>query len=138
MRLLCFQVKRFWWKTFSKTLPGAPERDVEQSVRDAVVAFIHVEASDDAVERTASIRRQALKHLKWLANKRALRVIVLHSFTHLGGDSADPEAANALLSGLSDRLTAAGYETHITPFGYMNEWSIDVYGESLAKVWKSI
>ncbi len=138
MRLLCFQTKRFWWKPFEKTLPGAPTVDTEHSVRDAVVAFVHVEVTDGADERSASVQRQAVKHLKWLANKRGFRVIVLHSFTHLGAESAPPDTAHAVLSAVSERLAASGYETHVTPFGYLNEWLLDVYGESLAKVWKSI
>jgi len=138
MRLLCFQVKRFWWKTFEKTLPDAATDEADCTVRDAVVAFVHVEARDDDADRRASVHRQALKHLKWLANKRGLRVIVLHSFTHLGGQSASPDTAHAVLSALSARLAASGYETHVTPFGYLNEWLLDVHGESLAKVWKVI
>jgi len=138
MRLLCFQAKRFWWKTFVKTLADAPDQEVEAEVRDAVVAFIHVEAADVGSEREASVFRQTLKHLKWLANKRDLRVVVLHSFTHLGGDNAEPAAAHAFLRQLAERLTATGYETHITPFGYFNEWDLSVHGESLAKVWKQI
>lgn len=138
MRLLCFQAKRFWWKTFEKTLPDALAQEVEEQVADAVVAFVHVEAADVAPDREASVFRQALKHLKWLANKRELRVVVLHSFAHLGGESAEPAAAHALLTRLADRLTETGYTTHITPFGYFNEWDLSVYGESLAKVWKQI
>jgi hypothetical protein len=138
MRLLCFQAKRFWWKTFAKTLPAAPAQEVEAEVREAVVAFMHVEVADVDPAREASVFRQTLKHLKWLANKRALRVIVLHSFTHLGGDSAPPEAAHAWLTRLAQRLAETGYVTHITPFGYVNEWDLSVYGESLAKVWKQI
>ncbi len=139
MRLLCFQAKRFWWKTFEKTLADAPTQEVEMEVSDAVVAFVHVEVADAAgPAREASVFRQTLKHLKWLANKRGLRVVVLHSFTHLGGDSAEPSAAHALLTRLAARLTETGYITHITPFGYFNEWDLSVYGESLAKVWKQI
>lgn len=138
VRLLCFQAKRFWWKSFERTLPGAPVVDVEVSVDDAVVAFIHVEASDGDAERAASVQRQAIKHLKWLANKRGFRTVVLHSFAHLGGSSAAPDAAHAILTGVADRLAAGGYHTHVTPFGYFNEWTLDVYGESLAKVWKQI
>ena len=39
---------------------------------------------------------------------------------------------------LAERLSETGYEAHITPFGYLNEWDLSVYGESLAKVWKQI
>jgi threonyl-tRNA synthetase editing subunit len=138
MRLLCFQAKRFWWKPFEKTLADAPAQEAEVEVRDAVVAFVHVEAADAETDREASVFRQALKHLKWLANKRGLKVIVLHSFTHLGGAGAEPATAHALLTRLAERLTETGYTTHVTPFGYFNEWDLSVYGESLAKVWKEI
>jgi hypothetical protein len=138
MRLLCFQAKRFRWKTFEKTLPEAPDQDVEREVGEALVAFIHVEAADLDSDRDASVFRQTLKHLKWLANKRALRTVVLHSFTHLGGESAPPSAAADLLERLRARLEETGYQTHVTPFGYFNEWDLSVFGDSLAKVWKQI
>jgi hypothetical protein len=138
VRLLCFQAKRFWWKPFERTLADAPESDAAVEVRDAVVAFVHVELSDRDPARDASVFRQALKHLKWLANKRSLRTVVLHSFTHLGAESAEPQAAHDLLLRLAERLRETGYETHVTPFGWFNEWDLSVHGESLAKVWKQI
>ena len=138
MRLLCFQAKRFAWRPFEATLPGAAEAHDAVEVHDAVVAFLHVECGDVEGEGSASAFRQALKHVKWLANKRGLRTVVLHSFAHLGGDSATPEAAQALLERLATRLADAGYAAHLTPFGWVNEWDLSVFGESLAKVWKQI
>jgi hypothetical protein len=138
MRLLCFQAKRFWWKPFEQTLADAPDPGGEREIHDAVVAFVHVELADTEAAREASVFRQTLKHLKWLANKRDLRTIVLHSFTHLGGESAGAEAAHAVLTRLAARLGETGYETHVTPFGWFNEWNLSVHGESLAKVWKQI
>lgn len=138
MRLLCFQAKRFWWKPFERTLPEAASPGDEVEVRDAVVAFVHVERADVEGPGVDSAFRQALKHLKWLANKRGLRAVVLHSFAHLGGDSASPEAAQALLERLAARLADTGYETRLTPFGWVNEWDLGVFGEGLAKVWKQI
>jgi hypothetical protein len=138
LRLLCFQTRRFAWKPFERTLPDAAEHEEAVEVRGAVVAFVHVETADTQAEREASVFRQTLKHLKWLANKRALRTVVLHSFTHLGGDSAEPAAAHDFLVRLADRLRETGYTCHITPFGWFNEWDLSVHGESLAKVWKQI
>ena len=138
MKLLCFQAKRFRWKPFERTLADAADAVDEVEVHDAVVAFLHVERGDTDAERDGSVFRQTLKHLKWLANKRDLRTVVLHSFTHLGGDSADPTAAHALLTRLAERLRETGYATHVTPFGWFNEWDLSVHGESLAKVWKQI
>ena len=138
MRLLCFQAKRFAWRPFEATLPGAADANDAVEVHDAVVAFLHVERGDVEGEGGESAFRQALKHVKWLANKRGLRTVVLHSFAHLGGDSAAPEAAQELLERLATRLAAAGYAAHLTPFGWVNEWDLSVFGESLAKVWKQI
>jgi len=138
MKLLCFQAKRFRWKTHSKTLPEVSDLDVEEEVAEAVVAFIHAEASDADEGRAPAVLRQSLKHIKWLANKRALKNIVLHSFTHLGGDTAQPARAEAFISTLAERLGENGYQVWTTPFGYFCEWDISVYGESLAKVWKEI
>ena len=136
MKILTFQAKRFWWRSYSRTLEDVEEVQVEEEVRDAVVAFYQIEAGD--VENRSRVFRQTLKHLKWLANKRGMRNIVLHSFTHLGGENAPPDFALALTEELAKRLRSTGYEVWITPFGYFNEWDLSVYGESLAKVWKQV
>lgn len=138
MKLLCFQAKRFRWKTHSKTLPEVPAQDVDQTVEATLVVFIHAEARDAEEERKTSVQRQTLKHIKWLANKRELNSIVLHSFAHLGGETAPPAYAEAFITALAERLRETGYKVWITPFGYFCEWDLSVYGESLAKVWKDI
>ena len=138
MKLLCFQAKRFRWKTHAKTLPDVPDQDVEEEVAETLVAFIHAEASDEIEERRISVLRQTLKHMKWLANKRGLKNILIHSFTHLGGETASPAGAESIIVALAERLRETGYQVWITPFGYFCEWDLDVYGESLAKVWKEI
>ena len=136
MKLLCFQAKRFRWKSFSKTLPEAEDLDVDQSVEEAVVVFLHAEVRDSG--RRDSVFKKTLKHVKWLANKRALRNVVLHSFTHLGAENAPPEFAHAFLVELAERLRATGYAVWVTPFGWFCEWDLSVHGDSLAKVWKEV
>jgi hypothetical protein len=134
MKLLTFQARRFRWKSFSKTLPEAEDLDVDETVEECVVVFLHAEERD-AAER-ASVFKKALKHVKWLANKRGMQRVVLHSFTHLGAASAAPEFARAFLVELAERLRTTGYEAWITPFGWFCEWDLSVHGDSLAKVWK--
>lgn len=138
MKLLCFQAKRFRWQTHSKTLPEVADQNVETTVDETVVVFIHAEAADAEAAKTGSVLRQSLKHVKWLANKRALKNIVLHSFTHLGGATAEPAFAETFITALGQRLGDTGYRVWTTPFGYFCEWDLSVYGESLAKVWKEI
>ena len=138
MKLLCFQARSFRWQTHTKSLPEVADRTVDQRVEDAVVAFIHSDATDAAPERTASVLRQSIKHIKWLANKRSMKNVVLHSFAHLGGMGAEPSAAATAIDDLARRLREGGYEVWITPFGYHCAWDLSVYGDSLAKVWKQI
>jgi hypothetical protein len=138
MKLLCFQAKRFRWKTHSKTLPDLPNQDVEEEVAEVVVVFVHAERSDEDEARRASVLRQSLKHIKWLANKKELKNIILHSFTHLGGDTASASFAQSFITLLAQRLQGTDYQVWTTPFGYFCEWDLSVYGESLAKVWKEI
>jgi hypothetical protein len=138
MKLLCFQAKRFRWKTHSKTLPEVADQDTEEQVADATVIFVHLEKSDEEADRKPSILRHTVKHIKWLANKKDLKNIVIHSFTHLGGETASPDFAEALINTVAQRLHETGYSVWITPFGYFCEWDLSVYGDSLAKVWKEI
>lgn len=135
MRILTFQAEHFAWRSFSKTLEEVDEVEVDASVDDALVAFMHIEAQDTEPESKAF--KRTLKHLKWLANKRDLTQVVLHSFTHLGGMNAEPDAAFAFMQRLSERLTHTGYQVQMTPFGYFCSWDLRVYGESLAKVYKA-
>ena len=100
------------------------------------MVWLHVEAADQDDE--ARVFRHTLKHIKWIANKRDLRNVVLHFFAHLGGENATPEFAQRFIEKLGERLGQTGYTVKLTPFGYFCAWDLDVYGDSLAKVFKSI
>jgi len=138
MKLLTFQASRFGWKSFSKTLETASDEEVDETVGDAVVVFLHAEAKDTDGEERKRALKHTLKHVKWLANKRELKNVVLHSFTHLGGENAPPEFAEDLFQELAERLRGSGYAVWITPFGWFCSWDLAVHGDSLAKVWKEI
>ncbi len=143
MRLLCFQARRFAWRSFERTLDevgGDPlaTADVADELAECVVVFAHAEQQDQPDDAQKRAFQRTLKHVKWLFNKRELTNVVLHSFTHLGAVSAEPAFARDFLEELAERLRATGYEVRCTPFGHLCEWSIDVYGESLAKVYKQI
>ena len=141
MKLLTFQARHFGWQRAERSLPDAPDLPGEaepRRVADAVVCFLHAEAGDEGEAERKRAFRATLKHLKWLANKRDLGTIVLHSFAHLGGANAAPEFTRTFLAELAARLEATGYAVHQTPFGWFCAWDIAVGGESLAKVWKEI
>lgn len=146
MKILTFQAERFAWRPHTRTLPSVAGADSDsagpaaavQSVTDAVVAFVHAEPKDQAPEARDRALRHAAKHIQWLANKRDLRSVVLHSFTHLSAETADAAFAETFLSDLGAKLEKKGYRVSTTPFGYTCAWELSVFGESLAKVWKEI
>ena len=143
MRLLCFQARRFGWRSFERTLDEIdgevlPTVHVDDELPECVVVFAHAERDDEPDDARARAFRHTLKHVKWLLNKRSMQNVVLHSFTHLGADNASPAFARDFLAELAARLDATGYTVRCTPFGHLCEWQLDVYGESLAKVWKQI
>jgi len=138
MKILTFLAKRFWWKAYSRTLEDEPESEVEEELGDCVVVFLHAERKDEDPDVRKRVFKHTLKHVKWLAGKRELQRAVLHSFTHLGAENADPAFARAFIVELAERLESTGYEVKSTPFGHFCEWDLSVYGESLAKVWKEV
>jgi hypothetical protein len=136
VKLLMFQARRFWYRPFSKTLEQAEDASGEEKVPEAAVIFVHAEAEDE--QQRSKVLTKALKNIKWLANKRGLKNVVLHSFTHLSASTASPEFAHSFLEEVAERLRRTGYNVWLTPFGYVCEWELSVYGESLAKVFKEI
>ena len=131
-----FQARRFWYRPFSKTLEEAEDAAVEGEAREAVVAFVCAEAGDES--QGGKLLTKALKNVKWLARKRGLERVVLHSFAHLSPRVASPDFAGAFIASLEARLRDAGFQAQSTPFGYFCEWDLAVYGDSLAKVYKEL
>jgi hypothetical protein len=134
MKLLMFYTREWWYKTASKTIITAPDREIEESMQDAVTVFFHCEAGDE--ERFGSVAEKFAKNVKWLAGKFGARNVVLHSFNHLSSSKASPDFARQLLDEVIVRLERAGYTVMHTPFGYFNEFRMHVAGDSLAKVFK--
>ena len=135
MRILGYQASRFAWTPFSKTLEDEELPAEHGEVHNAVVLFMHIEITD-VDEGFGRSFKKTLKHIKWMANKRDLKNIVLHSFAHLGGQSCRPEQAKQFLDALDERLANTGYQVYQTPFGWFSSWELSVFGESMAKVYK--
>ena len=131
-----FLAKQFTFRPFEKTLLEAGDGGSETQIQDAAVIFVHAEPQDEA--DTAGLETKFVKNVKWIAGKRGLKNVVLHSFTHLAEMSASPQFAEAFLQSAAERLRNTGYQVTLTPFGWVCEWELAVFGESLAKVFKSL
>lgn len=135
MRLLLYYATHFSWAPHAAVGDTADAMPAAGTAENAVVAFIHAEAGDLAAPGKAVTK--TIKNIKWLAGKFDSKCVVLHSFGHLGGESAPGEAARELLVAAGRRLEEAGYEVQITPFGWTHAFQLHADGPGLAKVWKS-
>jgi hypothetical protein len=117
-----------------KTLEDAPDAAADAH-ENAVVAFIHVEPKD--VENDNPAETKLVKNAKWMARKWETKVIVLHSFTHLGDEKAEPVHAKALIERAQQRLKTTGYKAVQTPYGYFNDLAIRAQGHPLARIYKA-
>jgi len=132
MRVLFWYCDRFAWKPTMQTQEDAPQPIAEE--HEKVVAFIHVEPGD--VEAGSSAETKLVKNAKWLARKWEIRRIILHSFSHLAEEKADPSPAKALLDRAQNRLHDAGCEMLQTPYGYFNDLELKAPGKPLARIYK--
>ncbi len=136
MKLLILYVDKFAYKTAVKNLESVDLYEKSDEVRDAVVAFIHLEAEDE--EHISKAETRLIKQLKWAARKNETKRILLHSFAHLSTSKADAEVTKELLDRTEARLSASGYETGQTPFGYFLDLDIQAPGKSLARIFKDL
>jgi len=133
MRVLFWYCDKFAWTPTLKTLENVPKSNAGEQ-EQVVVAFVHVEPVD--VEPGSSAETKLVKNAKWVARKWEGSKILLHSFTHLGEEKAEPGQARLLLERAVGRLTKAGYDAGLTAFGYYNDLSIDAQGHPLARIFK--
>jgi hypothetical protein len=68
--------------------------------------------------------------VKWLCGKFSTRDVVLHSFNHLSGSKAEPDFSKEVLDEVVERLERTNFKVMVTPFGYFNEFTIHVAGNS--------
>ncbi len=136
MKLLLFFAHKWWFKTASKGLQQVPDVEMEDSVENSVVVFFHAEKEDE--EKGKALIDKIVKNIKWLAGKFGTKSVVIHSFNHLSSSKASPEFSELAIKQTAERLMNTGYSVMCTPFGYFNEFSIKVGGESLAKVFKEL
>lgn len=116
-----------------KTLADVPDAGPEQ-LENVVVAFVHVEPGD--IDDGGSAETKLVKNAKWLARKWEIKKILLHSFTHLAEEKAEPDQAKSLLDRVQDRLCKAQYDVSQTAYGYFNDLVIEAKGHPLARIYK--
>jgi len=136
VKLLMFYAHDFWYRTHERVLETVPDVPSEETHCEVAVIFYHAEEADR--DREDKVAVKWAKNAKWLARKFGTQRILLHSFNHLASTKAPADVACRLAAVVRDRLERTGFTVSETPFGYQNEWKINVSGDSLAKVFKEI
>lgn len=134
MKLLIFYVNKFSFETSQKGLDSVDDKEINESIDNAIVGFIHAEEKDE--ENQSYVETKLVKNLKWAARKNETNRIVLHSFNHLSSSSATPEFTLTLFNSVEQRLISSDYETSQTPFGYFLDLNMQAPGKPLARIFK--
>jgi len=126
----------FGYETSMRTLETVPEKHEKESIKDVLVAFIHVEEKDS--ENLGHVETKLVKNIKWAARKNETETVMLHSFTHLSESKATAEDTDRIFAGAMERLEKSGYTTHTTPFGYFLNLDIQTKGNPLTRLFKEV
>ena len=137
MKVLVIYVDEFEYKPAQKNIDEAEEITEGRVFKDAILAFIQVEESDEEYD-VKSREKKLVNHLKWTARKNNCKKIILHSFAHLSESKASVPFTKAIFDEAEKRLQNAEFETAQTPFGYFLDLSLKAPGYSLARIWASL
>ena len=137
MKVLTMFVDEFRYNPSQKNLEEAEEVREGAVFKNAILAFIQVEESDEEYE-VKSREKKLVNHLKWASRKNNCKQVILHSFAHLGESKASPEFSKAIFDAAEKRLQNAEFTTAQTPFGYFLDLEIKAPGYSLARIWASL
>lgn len=137
MKILVLFANSFGYEAKTKNLDDAPPPGEAKEIKDAIVAFIQIEESDEEKD-VLSREKKLVNHLKWTARKNETMRVVLHSFAHLSESKASSNFTKDIFDTAQKRLENAGYEVSQTPFGYFLDLKIDAPGSSLARIWASL
>lgn len=137
MKVLVLYCDEFGYSPAIKNLEDAI--DVSEGVihTDCILAFIHIEESDEAYD-IKSRDKKLTNHIKWTCRKNSTKRVILHSFAHLSESKANVEFSKEVFDCAQKRLENADYEVHQTPWGYFLDLSIKAPGISLARIWASL
>ncbi len=100
-------------------------------VRDALLVFAAAEPADEADSH--AVGERAASSIVEIAGCVKARTVVLHSFAHLFGELARPEAAMAALRATQAGVQARGLACLQTPFGWFNALDIQAKGHPLSR-----
>jgi len=137
MKVLVIFVDEFSYQPGQKNLDSAETITAGKNFKNAILAFIQVEESDEQYD-AGTREKKLVNHLKWAARKNNCTSVILHSFAHLSESKASVEFTKSIFDLAEKRLQNAEITSAQTPFGYFLDLNIKAPGYSLARIWASL
>lgn len=139
MKLLLIHAERFEYETRQRALEEAEELDESgrrASVENALVCFVTVEGVDEA--NSAWVVSKAAEEIESVAQRLAVKRIVIYPYAHLSNDLAKPTIAMGVLRELSSVLEGRGFAVMKAPFGWYKRFTISCVGHPLAELSRTV
>ncbi len=139
LKILLIHARRFRYRAREKAVQDAEPLDQapgEAEVKDALVAFITVEAEDEANTRLAA--EKAAEEIDDVAKRLGVSRVVIYPYAHLSPNLASPSKALEALRLVEEKVAAKGYETVRAPFGWYKEFDLDCYGHPLSELSREV
>ena len=127
-----FHLDEFWYLPFTDDALLDENERIE--FNEVVLIWMHSEESDE--HNASKVFRKTIKNIRWMANKTGCRIVILHSFVHLGESKSSLSFAEDFIESVASRLSESDLDVHVIPSG-LNEFSMHVKGPSLSKVFKA-
>ncbi len=131
MRILLLHVDYIAYETVKPALRNPPDPPGSYEEREAAVAYITVEAGDDA----SVVEAAASEILRYAGEQVGAEAIVLYPYAHLSSRLEKPRLAHKRLVEL-ERLIARRWSgrLHRAPFGWYKAFTVKAKGHPLAEL----
>jgi threonyl-tRNA synthetase len=139
MKTLNLHVDYIKWKALKKALKKideiAPNQELENTSKDALVVLTAIEKTDSDIEK---ILKEYIKSIEEILKQINTKNIVLYPYAHLSKNLGSPELAIEILEKSKKQLEKKGYEVKKAPFGYYKTFEMKVKGHPLSELSREI
>ncbi len=137
MRLLLVHADSFEYRVTGKAIDMAEpisEQMKQGSFKELLVVFTTIENGDSAPQ----VIKTAVSNVKDVADKIAVKSILIYPYAHLSSNLADPREALTVLKSFEKSLKEEGFTVYRSPFGWYKSFTLSCKGHPLAELSKSI
>ena len=127
-----WHLSSFRFKPKSKGRTNILEERRTVEAENCLLVFCLVEKGD--TENVMNVIEKACKDIEEHIARIKVDTVVLHSFAHLFGEPASPDAALKSLKLMEEKLLEDGVRVLRTPFGWFGELEIKAKGHPLSRV----